>query len=162
VLCQDQDVVDGGPDLRLMLELARALVGVAMRSVEEAASDVSLPQYRALLVLERVGPCNAGGLAEQLGTHPSTVTRICDRLVALGYLTRETRSDNRREVELDVTDSGRALVHAVEQHRADELTRWLDAMPGDSRGQLAAALPDLVAVATPSRQDGGVPVGWAH
>lgn len=155
-------MVDDEPELLLMLELARALVGVAMRSVDEAASAVTLPQYRALLVLTRVGPCNAGGLAEQLGTHPSTVTRICDRLVALGYLTRETRSDNRREVELDVTPSGRAVVQGVEQHRADELTRWLDAIPASARAHFAAALPDLVAVATEGRQDGDLPVGWAH
>jgi DNA-binding MarR family transcriptional regulator len=162
VVWEHRRVVDEGPELLLLLELTRALVGVAVRSVDEAASAVTLPQYRALLVLTRVGPCNAGALAGQLGTHPSTVTRICDRLVALGCLTRQTRSDNRREVELDVTPSGRAVVQAVEQHRADELRRWLRALPAPAREQLAAALPDLVALATDGRQDRDRPAGWAH
>ena len=143
-----------------LLELTQVLVAVAMRSVAAAAAVVSLPQFRALLVLERVGPCNAGGLAEHLGTHASTVTRICDRLVALGHVSRELQPGNRRSVALDVTPAGRALVRAVRRHRARELGAMLSAMEPAEREQLTAALPSLLATA--DAQHGELPEGWAH
>ena len=91
-----------------MLELTRSLVALATRSVESASEQVTLQQYRALYVLQGIGPCNAGGLAEQLGLHASSVTRLCDRLVALGLLQRDVRADNRREIQLTLTAAGRA------------------------------------------------------
>ena len=122
--------VDGpeAPAVERLLELTRVLVALAERSVAVAAPTVSLPQFRALLVLDRVGPCNGGGLAEHLGTHGSTVTRICDRLVALEYVTRDQRPENRREVALEVTAQGRAVVRAVEAYRADELGRLVQSV----------------------------------
>lgn len=143
-----------------LLALMQALVAVASRSVERAGPSVSLPQFRALLVLTGVGPCNGGELAEQLGTHASTVTRISDRLVELGYATRERREGNRRQVVLDVTARGRALVAAVRADRERELLRLLGAMPAPARAHLAAGLPDLLSVL--EREHRTLPSGWAH
>lgn len=143
-----------------LLELTQVLVAVAVRSVEAAAAPLTLPQFRALRVLDRTGPCNGGGLAEHLGTHASTVTRICDRLVALGHITREPRADNRREVELAVTPSGHALAQAVLVQRAEELKDMLGALSPEVRQCLADALPPLLDAA--QDQHGELPRGWAH
>lgn len=153
---------DPQPDAELdqMLALTRSLVALAMRSVDAAGDTVSLPQFRALYVLDTTGPCSAGGLAEHLGTHASTVTRILDRLVTLGYATREVPAENRRLIELDITGAGRVVVRAVMQQRATELQQMLDALPATARRQLGAALPHLVSVA--EGQHGQLPEGWAH
>ena len=49
----------------------------------------------------------------RLGIHPSTATRLCDRLVKKGLLDRVTSSESRRETNLTATTQGRALVRAV-------------------------------------------------
>lgn len=135
-------------DVEELLEVTRGLVALALRSVDAAAPTVSLPQYRALLVLQRLGPCNGAGLAEQLGTHASTVTRIADRLAALGYVTRDLNPGNRREVEIALTREGEQVVEAVERYRAQELGRLLDALTPEVRGHLAQALPALADAAS--------------
>ena len=64
-----------------VLRASRVLVSVAVRSLAAADHDVTLPQYRALVVLASRGPQRPTELAEALAVHPSTITRLCDRLV---------------------------------------------------------------------------------
>ncbi len=134
-------------DVRDLVELSRLLVSVAYRSLEAPEQALPLPQFRALAVLARLGPCTAGGLAEALDQVGSTVTRICDRLVADGLITRQNRPDNRREVEIDVTRAGRQLVEQVLSARAAELEQVLRRMRPASRAALATVLPELLAAA---------------
>lgn len=148
------------PEVADLLSLTRGLVALATRSVEAAGQAVTLPQFRALYALRYAGPCRAGTLAQHLGTHPSTVTRLLDRLVAQGYATREVPAENRRLIELDVTPAGRDVVDAVMERRAAELARMVEALPPRARSQLRAALPHLVAVA--DGQHGALPEGWVH
>ena len=96
-----------------MLTASRALVGVAARSLAVVDSEVTLPQYRALVVLASRGPRLVGELAEALGIHPSTATRLCDRLVAKKLVTRAPGRDNRRETTISLSVKGRRLVDRV-------------------------------------------------
>ncbi|MGZ6975501.1 MAG: MarR family transcriptional regulator, partial [Acidimicrobiia bacterium] len=56
-----------------VLLASRALVGVAARSLAEVEDEVTLPQFRALVVLATADR-NLGDLAEALDVHPSTAT----------------------------------------------------------------------------------------
>ena len=60
------DVVDG------VLRASRVLVGVAARSLVAVDRDVTLPQFRALVVLASRGQLNPGAFAEGLEVHLST------------------------------------------------------------------------------------------
>lgn len=133
-------------DARLLMDLSRSLVAVAVRSLGAIDGAVTLPQFRALAVLEQIGPCNAGQLAAGVGLHVSSITRLCDRLVAADLLTREVRPDNRREVELRITPAGSELVHAVWAARADELATVLRGLSAEQRAGLRQALPPLLEV----------------
>lgn len=132
-------------DVTLVMELSRALVAVAVRSLGVIDGEVPLPQFRALVALRRVGPCNAGELADAVGLHISTITRICDRLVTAGLITREIRADNRREVELAITPLGSALVDRVWAARAAELSVALRQLTAAERAGLRAGIPALLA-----------------
>src|SRR4051812_28835803 len=115
-------------DVTLLMDLSRALVAVAVRSLGAIDGEVPLPQFRALAVLHRTGPCNASDLADAVGLHVSTITRICDRLVGSGLITREIQTGNRREVQLAITAAGSALVEQVWSERAGELSSALRRM----------------------------------
>jgi len=108
---------------------SRVLVAVAARSLAEVAEEVTLPQYRALVVLASRGPQRVTSLAEALAVTPSTATRMCDRLVRKGLVRRRIFPDNRREVRLTLTESGHDLVAEVTSRRRDELAAILAKIP---------------------------------
>ena len=86
------DVVDA------VLASSRALVALSARSIA-SANDVTLPQYRMLVVLDS-RTSNLTELAEALDVAPSTAMRMVDRLEAAGLVERTVPPDNRRVTHL--------------------------------------------------------------
>jgi DNA-binding MarR family transcriptional regulator len=106
-----------------VLLASRALLGVVARSVEAALEDVSLPQFRVLVLLSGRGPLRVGDLAALTSVHPSTFTRTADRLVKGNWVQRIDNPESRREVLIALTEAGQQLVDAVTQRRREELDR---------------------------------------
>ncbi len=143
-----------------LLRASRALVGVAARSIAAVDDDVTLPQYRALVVLASRGRANAGALAEALGVHPSTATRMCDRLVAKGLVSRSVSAESRREVTIDLTRRGRRLVDSVTARRRHEIADVVARVPEAQRAQIIDAL-GAFGDAAGEPMDASWPLGWA-
>ncbi|MGZ4612351.1 MAG: MarR family winged helix-turn-helix transcriptional regulator [Kineosporiaceae bacterium] len=120
------------------LAASRALVGVVARSLAEVLEHVTLPQFRVLLVLCAERPLRSGILAERLGIHQSTFTRTADRLVAQGLIWREPNAESRREVLVDLTEAGQALVADVMKVRRAEVERILGRVPARDRTTIRA------------------------
>lgn len=99
------------------LRASRALVGVSARSLAPILDQISLPQFRVLVILAERGPTRSGLIAEQLGVHPSTFTRMADRLVAAGWVERQEGQGSRREVHIGLAGPGRDLVESVSLRR---------------------------------------------
>ena len=123
----------------VVLTASRVLVAVAARSLAEHEAEVSLQQYRALVVLASRGPLRPVDLAEALGVDPSTATRLCDRLVDKRLISRRRQAGDRREVRLDLSDRGRTLVAEVTERRRLEIGRILAGVPGPKRHGLVDA-----------------------
>ena len=123
-----------------LLSASRVLVAVAARSIAESADDVTLPQYRALFVLSSRGPQTVGSLAVSLSVHPSTATRLCDRLVAKRLVIRKPTPDNRREVSVSLAARGRRLVDEVTARRREDIAAIVQRMPSESRARVVEAL----------------------
>lgn len=119
----------------------RDLVGVALRSVENL--EVSLPQFRLLMVLKELGRSTSTDCAKALGVVGSSVTRLADRLHASGHLVRGSDPSNRSIVTLELTPLGRKLVKQVTARRRKELGRVLDRLDPDQRAACASALRTL-------------------
>jgi DNA-binding MarR family transcriptional regulator len=143
-----------------LLRASRALVAVAARSLAGVDGDVTLPQYRALVVLASRGPLNSRILADALGVHPSTATRMCDRLVAKELITRDVRSTNRREIEIALTRRGRRIVDSVTQRRRDEIARIVRTVPDAQRASMVRALHSFGKAAGELPDDGWA-LGWS-
>ena len=145
--CHTRPVGRGEPsktstDELLAFEVAtRDLVGVALRSVEQL--EVSLPQYRLLLLLHGLGRASSTKCAEALGVAGSSVTRLADRLHASGHLVRGVDPDNRSVVTLELTDSGRRVVRQVTTRRRRQLSQVLDRLDPGKRAACAAVLQEL-------------------
>jgi len=119
---------------------SRVLVAVAARSLSAVNTDVTLPQYRTLVVLASRGPQPLGYLAEQLDVSPSTATRMCDRLVRKGLIERRPSKSSRREIEVKIAPAGREIVDRVTRRRRREIASILRSVPDDHRKRLAEAL----------------------
>lgn len=127
-------------DIEAALSSSRALLGVVARSMAGALEEVTLPQFRVLVVLSRSGPLRSGALAKHVGVHQSTFTRTADRLVAGGWVTRQTSPENRREVIIDLTPSGQELVQDVMRRRRREIRRILRNVSDEERHRIAVGL----------------------
>ncbi|WP_433438456.1 MarR family winged helix-turn-helix transcriptional regulator [Nonomuraea sp. CA-141351] len=119
---------------------AAALVAVWGRSREAFATKVSSIQLQALLTIEQHETINLGRLAAALGAVPSSASRLCDRLEAAGLVRRSHCQEDKRELTLSLTPSGRSLVEELEQRRRADLARVLAEMPPAGRIALLRGL----------------------
>ena len=128
-------------------DATRVLAGVALRSLEVLDGAVSLPQFRVLAVLADLRQARSARVASALGLEASTVTRLVDRLVASGHVSREVDPSNRSAVTLDLTTRGQRLVADVAAWRKRELARILHGLEPGERAMLTDALRMLVRAA---------------
>jgi DNA-binding MarR family transcriptional regulator len=125
---------------RALLTTSRALLGISVRSVAAAPVPVTVPQHRLLVLVSSEGPRRMGRLAEDLGVNQSNASRLVDRLVEQGLVRRVPDPEDGRASLVEVTDEGRALLDAVNEHRLTELRAIVEEMPARSRGSAAAVL----------------------
>jgi len=148
-------------DVQAVLDASRALVGVAARSLAALPESVTLPQFRALVVVSVSGPTPIGDLAAELGLHPSTGTRLVDRLVAKGLVQRLREADgaDRRQSYVELTSRGDALVASVTRRRVRDLTRVLGRLSARDRHAVAVAMATFAGAAG-SMADASRDLGW--
>jgi len=128
-----------------LLTASRVLVGVAAGSLAEV--EVTVPQFRALVLLDSHAAMNLQRLAELLGVTSSTAMRMVDRLIGAGLVTRRGNPDNRREVVLGLTEQGAARVGEVTDRRRRDIAAIVARMPVERRADLVAALRAFAAAA---------------
>jgi DNA-binding MarR family transcriptional regulator len=123
-----------------LLSASRVFVAIAARSLADTAEEVTLAQYRTLVVLASRGPQTLAGLALNIAVAPATATRMCDRLVRKGLIRRNHERGDRRTVRLALTASGRSLVDAVTRRRRKEIQTLLKSIPIAEQSALVRAL----------------------
>jgi DNA-binding MarR family transcriptional regulator len=109
------------PFIDAVVAASRALASVVQRTLCEITDEVTLAQYRTLVVLALRGPQNLASLAKEIGVTPATATRMCDRLVAKELITRHSQDEDRRHIRLVVASKGHQLVSAVGERRRSEM-----------------------------------------
>jgi DNA-binding MarR family transcriptional regulator len=136
-----------GKEVESVMGAANVLLGVAARSVAEVEDIVTSPQLRVLVLIHSRGPQNLGGVAAELGVHPSNATRTCDRLVVAGLVRRREDPADRRYVRLELTPKGKGLVDTVLEHRRQAIAEVISRMPAGRRPALVAAMEAFAAAA---------------
>ena len=142
-------------------QLARALVGITLKSLSALDGAVSVSQFRLLLTLDGLGRVPSSTLAEALGMGASSVTRLVDRLQAAALVERGSVEHSRSIVTVEVTSRGRDLVTAVLDRRHALLEDVLDRMEPQQREQarqMATLFADLAGDAAKLAVNGPVPL----
>ena len=141
MLAGQADVVDA------VLAANRVFVAVAAGALANLEPEVTLPQFRALVLIDIHGSMTVAELAEALGVVPSTATRMCDRLVAKALVDRTVDSANRRQMTLTLRAEGRALIAQSTRRRKREINRLLKSISPEAQADLATSLGALVQAA---------------
>ena len=130
-----------------VLSASRVLVAIAARSLADVGEEVTLTQYRSLVVLASRGPQSMAELAEAVAVTPPTASRLCDRLVKKGLVHRRTDRNDRRQVQIALTQMGTDLVDAVTTRRRQEIADLLAAVPIKTQRSVVVALSQLTEAA---------------
>jgi DNA-binding MarR family transcriptional regulator len=116
-------------------------------AVVEGEERLLFQQLRCLQALARTeGPAFAAQLARVLLVTPPTMTRTLDALVERGLVERQPDPTNRRQVVLQLTPEGRALVERYEAIINAHLHTLIAPLPADRQERLLLALQDLGAL----------------
>jgi DNA-binding MarR family transcriptional regulator len=115
--------------------------------VADPGNTLAVAQLELLAALAEHPGARPGQLARLLHMRPNTVTTIVGALSARGMLGRVTAEEDRRAVELTVTEAGQQAVLAWQATNAAVLNLALSAMPARQRRALASAVPALYALA---------------
>lgn len=115
------------------LVASRSLLGFVARSLAPVLDTMTMPQYRVLVVLEGAGSLRMSDLAENVGVHPSTLSRTVDKLVTGGWIDRAASEDSRREVHVSLSAKGKRLVRKVTTERRAAIADVLAGMAPEDR-----------------------------
>jgi len=153
-----------------ILEQLEPLIARQRKAVAQQGCfrTISSTQLHVLLLLESQGPTQMSRLAEQLDVSLPNVTGIVERMVERNLLERTRSDDDRRIVEVAVTETGRETVEEIDMIRRSqlaavicrlsaeqqaralrtftELRRAAEALQTEETNQITAASPTGVAV----------------
>jgi DNA-binding MarR family transcriptional regulator len=115
---------EGARQLSLAGEIERLLaagVGITVRALDETAQadDLTLAQWRVLVVADQLEGPRVGELAERLGMSVPSTSRLVRRAEARGLVTARRAEDDRRATIVSLTPRGAVFVKAVVTRRRD-------------------------------------------
>lgn len=115
------------------------------RVLRERAS-LTPAQYNVLRVLRGAGAegRTVGGVAERLLTRSPDITRLIDRLVACGLVSRERDCTDRRAMRVRITAEGLERIAPLDELATAEAGRVLGRLSGEQLGVLRGGLAALL------------------
>jgi DNA-binding MarR family transcriptional regulator len=129
-------------------ELRIATFRLARRLRAERAIDaMSDGQFVVLATLKVHGPHTLGELADRERVSSPSMNRTVNCLEESGYLARTPDIDDRRKVNISLTDAGREVVDETVRRRDAWLEAVLEDLPPASRALLAQAAAIMQQVA---------------
>lgn len=107
--------------------LMRKVAGSISRNINARMEAQGLTQVQwGPMFLIQIGRCHtAAEVAREVGLDTGTVTRTLDRLEDKGFLRRVRSTDDRRIVNLELTDEGRSAIEDVPVAISDVLNTHL-------------------------------------
>ncbi|MDV0437637.1 MarR family winged helix-turn-helix transcriptional regulator [Xanthomonas sacchari] len=131
----------GPPSFGLLLRQVRDGL---MRRLDQAMTglepELGFSHYLGMKALAYMAPCTANELAQAIDQNPSAVTRLLDKLEDLGWVRREAHAQDRRALQIVLTDDGRALWQQLKQRGDDAIADALRDLSAEEREQLFSLL----------------------
>jgi DNA-binding MarR family transcriptional regulator len=139
-LCKITDVTDYATSRALLADVERvvvASVAVTARALNDANPELTLSQWRVMVLVDRPGGMAVGALANSLDAKIAAVSRLVGRLRERGLVQARRSDQDARVVLVSLTAKGRALRRRIVDRRRAVLASLL-ADTGTTRGMLPA------------------------
>ncbi|MFJ3089492.1 MarR family winged helix-turn-helix transcriptional regulator [Streptomyces sp. NPDC086838] len=129
----------------VVTELLDVMWEHARHSTNGTTAPSSTSQLRLMYVVDRESGIRMRTVCQRLASAPPTVTRMCDRLQAIGFLERLPCPDNGREITLQLTHTGKEHLQRIREQRDTMLHQAINRIPPTERAALATGLAALQA-----------------
>ncbi|MEU0381033.1 MarR family winged helix-turn-helix transcriptional regulator [Streptomyces cyaneofuscatus] len=126
-----------------IVELLDVMWDHARNATQGMTAPGSTSQLRLMYVVDREDGIRMRTVCHRLASAAPTVTRMCDRLQAIGFLERLPNPDNGREITLRLTPTGKDHLQRIREQRDTMLHQAIDNMPPAERHALALGLAGL-------------------
>lgn len=112
----------------------------------ERATGITGPQLWAIKVIGDAPSIKISDLAKRMYLHPATVVGILDRLESQGLVRRERSANDRRVVNVKLTDRGNDLVKNAPEVAQGLLVEGLEALSGEKLKMIDEGLETMVEI----------------
>ena len=113
------------------------------RNMRQHRGALSVPQFRALVKVEREPSISVSAVAEHLASSLPTTSRMMTGLVDKGFLRRVDCARDRRQVSLAITARGRRVLAAARRQTQKMLAREIASFSADELSTITAAMRAL-------------------
>lgn len=127
-------------------ELIRILIrdlGILEKS-ETPCCGTTLSQCHAVVEIGRAGEISLNALAELLNLDKSTMSRTVNNLVDQELVLRDIHKEDRRYVQIKLTDKGYKVYKETEDSMEEYYKRVLYSIPADKRDQVMESLQLII------------------
>ena len=100
-----------------ILNSSRAILSIAVKSLNVIEESISIAQYRILVILGGRGDLPMSEVAKETSLAPASATRLCDDLFKKGLISRKPHEVDRRQVIVNITEEGSEIIRKVTESR---------------------------------------------
>jgi len=112
----------------------------------EKDTGITGPQLWAIKTIAEFAPIKGAELARRMYLHPTTIVGILDRLEARELVVKTRSKVDRRIVEVELTEQGKALVASAPEVAQGMLVKGLETLPKDKLLRISDSLDELVRI----------------
>lgn len=132
-------------DIRVLTALRRIIRAIDLHSKKLMSEHgITGPQLICLYCISENEPITATGISKQIHLSSSTLIGILDRLKDRGLIHRERDLNDRRHVNVTLSDKGRQLISSAPSPLQDALASSLFSLPELEQATIALSLERVV------------------
>ena len=107
--------------------------------------DISLPQFNVLRILrgQKGKPASLSTIQERMIHKMSNTTRLIDKLILKGFVKRNICENNRRKIEIYITNSGIQLLDSIDDLLDSKESFILEKLKLDEKKELIRILSKI-------------------
>lgn len=102
-------------------------------------------QGKILQILSTKDSITQRELLDDAGTRSASLSELLGKMEASGFITRQQNTDDKRNVDIAITDAGREAAEALKQEREETARKLFDSLSEEENEQLNTILTKLLA-----------------
>ncbi|WP_407554439.1 MarR family transcriptional regulator [Streptomyces sp. Pv4-95] len=138
-----------------LADAGEAIAGLMREVAASVEPRLTPPGLRVMTVVSDSPGRNLTAVATAVGLSVPRASRVCAALESAGLLLRRPAATDRREIGLEVSPGGRALLDRFGAMRRERMAAVLRRMPAEERCALVAALEELGLAVAAVGSEGG-------